>query len=208
MSKPITDHLGHIYKNTQEMCNAYNINSTTFRSRLQKNWSLEKALTTPTKQHDIRVIKEDHLGHVYDSMQKMCDAYNIHIETFRSRILKKWDLEKALTTPTAQFTRISATDHNGKKFNSVQNMCEHYNVTYERFDARRRLGFKLIECLNIIPLINTKIRNKIINNNLTILYCTNPEQQLDKLLFKCDYKNQKIIATRNTILTYCENTLT
>lgn len=39
------DHLGNTYYSFTSMCNAYNINETTVRSRLNRGWDLEKALT-------------------------------------------------------------------------------------------------------------------------------------------------------------------
>ena len=41
------DHLGKMYHSTREMCKAWGVNNWTFLGRLNKGWSIEKALTTP-----------------------------------------------------------------------------------------------------------------------------------------------------------------
>lgn len=41
------DHLGKMYQSTVAMCKAWGINNWTFTTRLNKGWSIEKALTTP-----------------------------------------------------------------------------------------------------------------------------------------------------------------
>lgn len=49
-SIPACDHLGHNYPSMSAMARAYNIVPVTLTSRLNKGWSVKKALTTPTKQ--------------------------------------------------------------------------------------------------------------------------------------------------------------
>lgn len=41
----------------------------------------------------------DHKGNVYETLEDMCEAYNIKPETFTSRINRGWMLEEALLTP-------------------------------------------------------------------------------------------------------------
>lgn len=45
----VTDYKGNVYHNNKEMCLKYGLASSTVRKRLISGWSLEKALTTPTK---------------------------------------------------------------------------------------------------------------------------------------------------------------
>ena len=49
-SIPARDHLGYKYPSMSAMARAYNIVPVTLTSRLNKGWSVAKALTTPTKQ--------------------------------------------------------------------------------------------------------------------------------------------------------------
>lgn len=57
-SIPARDHLGHNYPSMSAMARAYNIVPVTLATRLNRGWSLTKALTTPTKQQvDKKLIK-------------------------------------------------------------------------------------------------------------------------------------------------------
>ena len=38
-------------------------------------------------------------------------------------------------------------DHQGQEFNSIREMCDHWNVTYKYFDKRRSRGMSLEDCL-------------------------------------------------------------
>ena len=44
----VTDHLGNEYKSLTAMCNAYDVPRTTYIRRLERGWSQEAALTTPS----------------------------------------------------------------------------------------------------------------------------------------------------------------
>lgn len=44
-----TDHKGNVFRNHKEMYLKYGLSPSTVRNRLISGWSLEKALTTPTK---------------------------------------------------------------------------------------------------------------------------------------------------------------
>ena len=103
------DHLGNIYKNKTEMCKAYGIPITTYRSRLANSWTLEEALTTPLKwrqkkEHSPRkgtswkgIPCVDHLGNSYNSYTEMCKAYGISNVLFAKRKSRGFTLEQCLT---------------------------------------------------------------------------------------------------------------
>lgn len=45
----VIDHKGNVFRNNTERSLKYGLSPTTVRNRLMSGWSLEKALTTPTK---------------------------------------------------------------------------------------------------------------------------------------------------------------
>lgn len=45
----VTDHKGNVFRNQTERSSKYGLSPSTVRNRLMSGWSLEKALTTPTK---------------------------------------------------------------------------------------------------------------------------------------------------------------
>ena len=53
----VTDHLGNTYSSVQAMCDAHRVSSATYRHRLKRGESLEKALQT--------TMAQDHLGNWY-----------------------------------------------------------------------------------------------------------------------------------------------
>lgn len=44
----VTDHLGNEFTSQQAMCDAYEISRTTYKRRLERGWTQEAALTTPS----------------------------------------------------------------------------------------------------------------------------------------------------------------
>lgn len=82
--KAIQDHLGNTYESVKSLCKAYNIDITTFTTRLDRGWSIEDALTKE-KQSNRKAI-QDHIGNTYDSITDLCKAYNIRPDTFKDRI--------------------------------------------------------------------------------------------------------------------------
>lgn len=42
---------------------------------------------------------KDHLGNRYDTLEEMCNHYNIRVQTYINRRNRGWSLEGALTRP-------------------------------------------------------------------------------------------------------------
>ena len=74
----------------QDMCEHYGIKLSTFQSRINKKWSLEKALTTSLYECC------DHLGNKFKSEKEMARYYKISAATYYKRIETNWKLEEAL----------------------------------------------------------------------------------------------------------------
>lgn len=126
-SKAITDHTGQSYKSISSMCKAWNMTRTTYNARIKNGWSVEKALTTPQKEVNIKKQKwTDHNGVEYASLNQMCNAYGITHHTFSTRINKLgWDLEKALTMPNVIYAK-ECTDYRGRIFPTKNDMAHFY----------------------------------------------------------------------------------
>ena len=94
----VKDHEGNQYKNLGAMLEHYGIPKHVYDQRVGKlKWSLEKALTTPTRPRKMDIT--DHEGNVYKTIDEMANAYNINKGAYWGRIKMGWSLEKALTTP-------------------------------------------------------------------------------------------------------------
>lgn len=92
------DHLGNHYNSLKEMCQYYNINPSVFNKRLNRKWTIEKALTTPTtKKNGKPKTVTDHKGNHYNSINDMAKTYNINPKTLYARLQSRCPIKKALT---------------------------------------------------------------------------------------------------------------
>ncbi len=148
------DHTGRAWPSVKAMCDAFNIPMTTFNNRLKRGWTLEQALTTPRdttrpKHKFVKPVK-DFKGVEYPTVGAMCAVYGISEKVYwsRKRILK-WDLEKILTTPLQTIAKNAkqVTDHNGKVFNSISELCRYHKIGLSTFRERIKRGWTIEEAL-------------------------------------------------------------
>lgn len=97
--KTCFDHLGNKFQSIELMCMYYNIDSALYYKRMNRNWSLERTLTTPKRKSKARYMIYDHLFNVFDSAMEMCEYWKISYIRFMNRIKAGWNLEEALTKP-------------------------------------------------------------------------------------------------------------
>lgn len=115
------------------------------------------------KKDDGIARRTDHLGNIYKSINKMCDSYSIESYTYRNRIKRGWDKEKALTTPIKPSYQKSKreklerrTDHLGHTFPTIRDMAEHWGVKRTTFLKRLSSGMSVREALET----ETKLQQK------------------------------------------------
>lgn len=131
------DHLNNEYESIEQMCKRYKISRETFESRLSSGWNLEKALKTPVNKRNIKY--KDHKGQEFKDIKEMCKHWKIEITTFSSRVNRGWTVQEALETPIGTKLKRGkeCVDHLGNKFNSIQKMCEYWNITPSAYKARK-----------------------------------------------------------------------
>lgn len=119
---------GKTYNTFQELCKAYDINSSTVRSRLRYGLSLKEALTLKTKA-DSKQIKSsgnkrltvdekiklrlqvvDHKGNRFNSLKEMLKHYKITEQAYRKRYKDDWTLEEILETPMHEERKMEYSD--------------------------------------------------------------------------------------------------
>lgn len=87
---------------------------------------------------------EDHEGNQFDSIQAMCDYWDVTRNAFVKRIQLGWSLREALTEKNKQPIK----DHLGNEFNTQKEMCKHYNISPTTFHARiEKNGWSLEKAL-------------------------------------------------------------
>lgn len=140
-----TDHLGQVFESQSEMCRHWNIPMGTFSKRKKKGLSIERCLTK--KEHKVinERIYEDHLGNKFDSIQEMCDHWNIPRDSYAYRIKSGKSIEYSLTAPLDKGDEC--VDHLGNVFRSVRQMCKHYNISKSAYRYRVESGWSLEKAL-------------------------------------------------------------
>ena len=130
------------------MCDAYGITTKCYDFRVRYlGFSQREALETPNKKN--KTVK-DHLGNVYETTDKMANAYGLNGNALKQRLRTGWDLERALTTPIpniglhARVEKASRKqelkpvksivyDHRGVYYSSIQEMCNRYNTSVTKY---------------------------------------------------------------------------
>lgn len=136
----IQDHLGNEFKSIAQMCKHWNMNYTCVKTRLDKGWTVEDALTVPPREFKTK----DHLGNEFNSISEMAKHWGIHVSTLQNRLKLGYTLENALTEPLHDY---SYTDHLGNKFESVKEMCKYWGVKYQTVNGRLQKGWSVEDAL-------------------------------------------------------------
>ena len=144
-TKKCTDHLGNTYDSIEDMRQHYHVKIKAYYYRLRAGYTLEQALTGDGMKYGKKACT-DHLGNTYDSIEDMCQHYHITGQTYNGRLKAGYTLEKALTGAGIQHGgqcggNKKCTDHLGNTYNSVKEMCQHYNVKAETYKRRLRAGY-------------------------------------------------------------------
>lgn len=145
-----TDHLGNHFKSVSAMTKHWGISRTTYLSRINMGWSVEKALTFTIKEeskHKGSVV--DHLGNKFKSHSQMLKHWGISPATYYNRTHKEGlSMEEALTKPIAKtYSFKEVTDHLGNQYDSFSAMCKAYNIMPATLKTRLQGGILLEEAL-------------------------------------------------------------
>jgi hypothetical protein len=106
-----TDYLGNKFKSMVDMAEFHHIPYSALFNRLNRKWSLEKALTTHSRKYNCT----DHLGNEFESKRVMAEFYNIPYRMLINRLEIGWDIKKALTTPIGKPRGKYASKVQGQK---------------------------------------------------------------------------------------------
>lgn len=129
--KAVTDHLGNQFISVQAMCEHYSITTSIYYGRLRCGYSQKKALTEDkqTQPKNSRQVT-DHTGCTWQSVSQMCKHWGIKRSAYNARRKSGWSIEDALTKPTAELKppKTVWTDHKGRTFTSLQELCKTYDI--------------------------------------------------------------------------------
>ena len=195
----VIDHKGNQFKNRTAMYQHYNINFSTCESRLQKGWSLEDALTTPTVKAENLTKCQDHTGKSFKTQSDMCQEYGIDLGTYQRRLERGWSVQQALTEPVESTVY---TDPFGNTFPELKDMLQHYNVKSSAWYERLKSGHTTEEALGIVPMLGPNTINVSLTPDLTILRPIPDEINGKAFYFTCLINNELTVMTRHEIVRY------
>ena len=142
------DHLGNKFNSEREMCKYWGISYNTYRARKSGGWSLEKALTTPSKKSSKAKECKDIEGNIFPSITSMAKAYNVTQPALTYYIKKgKTPAEALKHLLTEGKVNRKVFDHKGTSFSSNTEMAKYYNVNRNTFRDRMKNGWTLEEAL-------------------------------------------------------------
>lgn len=136
------DHLENIFPTRKAMCEFWGIPSNSFVVRLQKGWSLEKALTTPFKKHKGIVYEGKH----YKSQKELAEVLGVSSNKVRWYLENDKPLSEILDEKIIQ-------DHLGNVFDSFSEMCQHYELKQATVRDRLRRGWSLEKSLTYLTKV-------------------------------------------------------
>lgn len=157
-------HLGNHFKSVSAMTKHWGISRTTYLSRINMGWSVEKALTFTIKKeskHKGNVV--DHLGNGFKSHSQMLKHWGISPATYYNRTHKEGlSMEEALTKPIAKtYSFKGVTDHLGNNYRSLSLMARTYGIKPITLKDRLERGWSVREALT--TPIDTSTHRKTVN---------------------------------------------
>lgn len=198
--KRFVDHMGNEFTSIKEACKAWNISIWTYNHYKDK-MSFEQ-IVKHIHENESTMPKTDHLGNVFDTFKDMCEHYGFkHPSCIRHRIEQGMDLKTALTTPSTDHNKTE-TDHLGNTYESITAMCAAYNIDPSDYFKAKRTGYSTAECLGVMPKINYKIANLIVDEHLKILHTVYSTNIVRGDFFICEYDKQETIMSRKAIVKY------
>ena len=94
----------------------------------------------------------DHQGRKFKTCDEMCNFWGVDLELYNSRVhSRKWTKERALTTPVKTKIRLKlpTTDHQGRTFESFEQLAKHYAMCSKTLKNRLKSGLSLEQALTM-----------------------------------------------------------
>ena len=137
--KPCRDHTGREFPSITAMAAAWGIPLHVLYNRRERDWPLDKALTTPVG-HRKSGPAIDHTGKAYPSAAAMARAWGIDANTLHLRTRYKWPLEKALTIPLRRHFSPVVDPESGVTYTSRSELARALGVSPVTVYRRRCAG--------------------------------------------------------------------
>ncbi len=159
---------GKVYKSLRQACKELGLNYHSVRSRINRGWSIERALTEAMKEQKTYVCQ----GVVYPTLKGLCDAYEKNPTTVARRINELgWTVEEAIFTPVGYGFVYECIE-----YESLLDACKKLGKDYELVRSRIKRGWSREKALST-PLIMTE---PVVVNGITYKSLLHACNELDK----------------------------
>lgn len=130
-----------------ELAKANGISEKTLYSRVYTlGWKKERALNEPLQsRRDLQAI-------LTDEVRAELHARGISLNTFRGRLKRGWEVERAITAPPTRHVKKSHL----KYPREVVEKAESNGISYETFVRRVKEGWDMYEASEVKPLSKTE----------------------------------------------------
>lgn len=135
------------YQSIRSLAHSKNIPYHVVQMRIKKGIDIETAIDTPVG--ELMGNQIEFKGKLYPSFSNLCKTYNISSSIALSRLNMNWSLEKTLTTPVRKTKNkfIPELIYNGKKYNSLKELCDDVGADYQNTLNRLHRGKNLKESI-------------------------------------------------------------
>lgn len=164
----VKDHLGNEFPTQKAMCEHYKIKPAAFQKRIERGHTLEEALTNAGM--DFRGSKGkpcyDHNGKSFNSVKEMCAYWNVKTTNYESRRKLGWSIQDSLIgKPLKEKLHGPYCDPNGEVFNTLKDLCEHWNINVTTVQHRLRKPdqYPTLNEVLTVPLKSTKVKDHLGN---------------------------------------------
>lgn len=98
--------------------------------------------------NNLSIPCEDHLGHKYASISKMCKKWGVERTTYAERIKSGMSIKEALTTEATYVNNAKkCEDHLGNKYETLKDMCATYGISTSMYRSRINRGMSVRDAL-------------------------------------------------------------
>lgn len=154
---------GKIYKSFKALCDAFKMNDSTVRARLNLGWSLSEALGTTKRENKSRYNAKKIAINVHDptagmisfqSIKQATEHYNLNYNLVIQRLKKhSWLIEQALglePPPKRKAHNRLFIEIDGRVFDSRSECAEYYGVDQRLVFTRLKRDWPLKEALGVV----------------------------------------------------------
>lgn len=134
------DHEGNKFASRDDLCDAWGVDSRAFLYRMQRGWSLEKALTKGGHPKEVIVgTAYKVFGVYYPSLRSICRAYGIKQSSTIGNTTS--EIESYLASR-------ALIRYEGKTFKSMTELSQHYGIEVRLLGQRLFRGWTLYKALH------------------------------------------------------------